>query len=232
MRRPPLLRPPLLRWLTLSLLGLAALTAAPACDGAQEIICVGRVEVGADGKTRCIGAVPPQPDGVAAPQPDVVVTQPDIAMTPDVATEVDTGPDPEQQCAAALQGKQPLMAACEKHCECKTGYCYDEGAYLGGFRFCTRACDGGCTSEGEVPGIQTTVCLNLAGQKLASEHPNIVTKSLCASTCKSLDDCKELSSAYDTCGSPASQCSGGNITCWGKTTLAAQKTCQISSTVK
>jgi hypothetical protein len=219
--------------MTLPLLALAALAAVPGCDGAQEIICVGRVEVGADGKTRCFGTVPPQPDAVVTPQPDVVVTpQPDVVeATPDVVVEVDAAPDPEQQCAADLRGKKPLMAGCEKHCECKTGFCYDEGAYLGGFRFCTRPCDGGCTNEAS-GSIQTTVCLILAGQALAEAHPEIQTPYLCAATCKNLEDCKQLSSAYDTCGSPASQCGGGAITCWGNTTLAAQKTCQITSTVQ
>ncbi|MEZ4269195.1 MAG: hypothetical protein R3F39_22800 [Myxococcota bacterium] len=218
---------------------LATVASVPACDGGQEIICVGRVEVGADGKTRCFGTPPAQADVVVTPQPDVVVTpQPDVVVTPqpdavaDVEVSVDTGPDPEQQCPAALAGKKSLMAACSKHCECKTGYCYDEGAYLGGFRFCTRACgQEGCTSEGEVAGLQTTVCLILGGQ-LAVEHPEIVTTNLCAAVCKNLDDCKALGSAYDTCGSPSASCGFPSDTCWGNVTLAAQKTCQISSTVQ
>ncbi len=211
---------------------LVTFASSAACDGGQEIICVGKIEVGADGKTRCIATAPATPDGVVNPQPDVVVSpQPDVTLAPDVVATQDVGPDPEQQCQAGLRGIKPLMANCTKHCECKTGYCYDEGAYLGGFRFCTRPCDGGCESEGEVAGLQTTVCL-LFGGKVASEHPEIVTDNLCAAVCKSLDDCKKLSSQYDTCGSPATQCGGGAISCWGGSTLAAQKTCQITATVQ
>lgn len=222
--RPPPLRQPLLRSAAAWLLALAALAAAPSCDGAQEIICVGRVEVGVDGKTRCFGT--------ALPQADVVVTQPDSATSLDIDVKADVGPDPEQQCASGAQGTKDLMAACEKHCECKTGYCYDEGAYLGGFRFCTRECDGSCTSEKD-GSLQDKVCLLLAGQKLAKAHPNIGDKThLCASICKSLEDCKKLSSAYDTCGSPGAACGANSFTCWGDVTVAAQKTCQISSTVQ
>ncbi|MCB9728747.1 MAG: hypothetical protein H6744_17410 [Deltaproteobacteria bacterium] len=214
----------MVRLLIVALFGGPALAGLASCDSPQEIICVGEIVVGADGKTRCIGRAPSTPDGRTGPD---AVTSPDVPGRTDVVVipEV-SGPDPELQCAGAELHWKPLMAACSKHCECQTGYCYDEGAYLGGFRFCTRPCNGSCADLGSGT-LQDTVCLNL--NALRKSFPAMVEDHICATMCSSPADCEALSTDYDTCGTAG--CSGGNATCWGGTTLALQKTCQIKSTI-
>ncbi|MEC9071084.1 MAG: hypothetical protein VX938_01840, partial [Myxococcota bacterium] len=139
------------------------------------------------------------------------------------ARPVDTAPtNPELQGAPAESTTRPIGAACEKHCQCKTGYCYDE-AYLGDFRFCTRDCDGGC--EDGTSSIDSYRCLLLGGT-LASKH-DLTHTSICQKICETVEDCKALASAYDQCGD-----SKDNSTQWEGQTIAGQKTCQISAEVQ
>lgn len=128
----------------------------------------------------------------------------------------------ELQCSSAEASSRPIGAACGRHCECETGYCYDE-AYLGDFRFCTRDCDGGCGDGSSA--IDEYRCLLLGGT-LANKY-GLTHTSICQKICQTLDDCKALASAYDQCGS-----SKDNSTQWDGQTIAGQKTCQISAEVE
>lgn len=131
-------------------------------------------------------------------------------------TAGDTGGD-EPECDEAVAGSKPMGAGCEAHCECETGYCYDE-AYLGPFRFCTRNCDWNCNAD-VGGGIEAYKCLLLGGT-LANEY-DLTETSICQAVCTSVDDCKVLSSEYDACGY-------GSGTQWDGHTVAAAKTCAIS----
>ena len=129
-------------------------------------------------------------------------------------------------------GDKPIMSACADHCECITGYCYDEN-YLGsGFSFCSMDCMnpsiGECSGlqhpDPEQQGVQKYGCLQLTSLKTDYE----LTKTrICALRCESVDECKQYSSQYDQCGNY----SGDNATMWEGHTIAAFATCLISSAI-
>ncbi len=135
-------------------------------------------------------------------------------------TAVDTGDDTDDpgDCDAAVDGTKPLGAGCAQHCECETGYCYDED-FLGDFRFCTRACEGSC-NDGVGDGVEENKCLNLNNSKFADFE--LTETRICAPVCSSVDDCLALSSEYDACGY------GASGTQWLGATISLGKHCVIS----
>ena len=139
---------------------------------------------------------------------------------------IDSGASPDQveeTCPPSVAGMFPVGSACSKDCECSTGYCYDE-AYLGSFRFCSKPCSEQCSTE-DKDGIQSHICLQLGGQ-LALEY-QLTQTSICMRVCQDVSDCTGLASAYDKCGDDLSK-----TTKWDNITIAAQRTCQISSEVQ
>ena len=136
---------------------------------------------------------------------------------------VDPPPDPEQICIPAIRSSKPIGAGCEKHCECDTGYCYDE-AYLGDFRFCTRDCGSQGCNVGVTGGIEQYKCLIMGS--FEAKH-DLKHKAICQKICLSVDECKGLSSAYDQCGDP-----DGKGTLWDGITLNLHSTCQIAAEVQ
>ncbi len=194
-----------------ALLGaLALMVLATACQEPEVVLCEGEVV-----NNTCVPwAEPdvPAPTDLGAPTQDTG------------ARAEDTGVDsaPEEVCPPAVAGVFPVGAACAKHCECSTGYCYDE-AYLGEFRFCTKPCSEKCSLEDE-DGIQSHICLQLGGN-LAAKY-ELTQTSICMRVCQDVSDCTSLSSAYDKCGDDLTK-----ITQWEGTTIAAQRTCQIASEV-
>ena len=138
----------------------------------------------------------------------------------------DTGVSPdrvEESCLPSVAGMFSVGSACSKNCECSTGYCYDE-AYLGSFRFCSKPCSEQCSTE-DKDGIQSHICLQLGGS-LAQEY-ELTETSICMRVCQDVEDCSGLSSAYDKCGDDLTK-----TTKWNDITIAAQRTCQISSEVQ
>ena len=127
-------------------------------------------------------------------------------------------------------GDKPIMSACSEHCECQTGYCYDENFLGGGFRFCSMDCAnpsiGQCSkiNHPDSPGVQKYGCLNLSSLK---DDYDLETTSLCVLRCENLDECKQYSSQYDQCGN----FSGGSWTMWDDHTIAGFGTCLISAEI-
>ena len=178
---------------------------APVCgEGTVNVqgVCVAEVDPG-----------PPTGHDATNSNSQADATQPSV----DASTD-----DPEYQCAPAESSTRPIGAACERHCQCKAGYCYDE-AYLGDFRFCTRDCDGGCEDGSST--VDSYRCLLLGGT-LASKY-GLTHTSICQKICETVEDCKALASAYDQCGN-----SQDNSTQWEGQTIAGQKTCQISAEIE
>ncbi len=102
---------------------------------------------------------------------------------------VDTG------CSADEVGRGDVGAACTKDCQCRQDLpgapltCYS-GPYHEGFSFCTKIADNSLSSnDGYVSLVFPSECdLEPTGQRIY------------AKTCASLDDCKQLASAYTHCG--------------------------------
>jgi hypothetical protein len=189
-------------------LGLAI--AVGACADPKTAICNGQVV-----NNTCI----------PWPAPDAV--HDDTGQIPPDVGPKDTGGPPvedvvEENCLPAVEGVFPVGSACSMHCECSTGYCYDE-AYLGDFRFCSKLCADTCSDE-DTQGLQSHVCLQLGG-KLANEY-GLTQTSICMRVCETLEDCKALSSLYDKCGEELTK-----ETRWDGTLIAAQRTCQIAAEV-
>lgn len=192
-----------------SVLALTSLLAA--CSNEEVILCEGQVV-----NNTCV----PWETTDAPANPDLTVNL-DVGSGPsDTGSSVDSV---EETCLPSVAGMFPVGSACSKDCECSTGYCYDE-AYLGSFRFCSKPCSEKCSTE-DKNGIQTHVCLQLGGQ-LTQDH-GLTETSICMRVCESLEDCAALSSAYDKCGDDLSK-----TTKWDDITIAAQRTCQISSEVQ
>ncbi len=141
----------------------------------------------------------------------------DTAKT-DTTTGTDGGADATEDVETCeTLGDKVIGAECASHCECDTGYCYDE-AYMAPFRFCTRPCDGGCNPP---DGGDTHLCLNMTGalqKKHDLKYPNI-----CQRRCFSADDCGDLSDQYDICGT-------GGFTKWENNTIGG-RSCQISTLI-
>jgi hypothetical protein len=119
------------------------------------------------------------------------------------AEECDDGDEcTEDTCSAvgvcqhtALTGTQPLYTACSRHCDCDTGYCYDEG-YLHPFRYCTRPCGGvsqGCGPDSE------NVCLLIAGPWADTLDPPVTLRAFCMAVCTSDAYCQAIDPAWDGC---------------------------------
>ena len=142
-------------------------------------------------------------NGVTQPSTDTTTTEPDL----------------EELCQAGLRASKPIGAECEKHCECDTGYCYDE-AYMGDFRFCTRECGSQGCNTGITGGIEQYKCLILGSfeAEFGLEH-----SAICQKICTTVEDCKFLSSKYDQCGTP-----GAEGTLWDGITVTIEDTCQVS----
>lgn len=206
---------------TLTFVAAAALVWLPGCG--DDVQCDGTV---------VNGVCKPSPTTAATDTGGTTTTDAATATGTDVTTTTtdgggtttDGGPaDIEQGCP--VPGTKPTGAACTGHCECRTGYCYDED-YLGSFRFCTRDCEGltnACGSEDRAAGetVQQYQCLNFSGTLATTyglEHTNI-----CHVRCKSVDDCKALGSAYDYCPSGFSE--------WDGKTVGAPS-CQIKAEVE
>lgn len=127
-------------------------------------------------------------------------------------------------------GDKPIMAPCDDHCQCSTGYCYDEGFMAGGLRFCTMDCNaptlGPCSTltHPERPHQQGYGCLMLDGVARAR---GLETTRLCVVRCADVDECRQYSDVYDRCGNA----SGGKATTWDGQMLAAFPTCVVSTAV-
>lgn len=87
---------------------------------------------------------------------------------------------------------------CTEHCECESGYCYDEG-YLNGFRFCTRRCDGAHECASSEDGLQTYDCVGFYGSWVDDLDPPIHLRNFCAPGCVQDGDCEALDPAWDDC---------------------------------
>lgn len=128
----------------------------------------------------------------------------------------------EDTCAATgacqhtpVLGTQPIYTACTKHCDCDTGYCYDEG-YLAPFRFCTRPCGGvseGCGDEA------TNECITLNPNWF---DPPVTKTAICVPPCASDADCTAIDAAWDGCTTGVTEVVGtdGNAH-----TASLRKTC-------
>lgn len=125
-------------------------------------------------------------------------------------------------------GDKPIMAPCADHCECETGFCYDEAFNGGGF--CSMDCNapsiGDCAKlkHPTLPQHQKYGCLRLDGMK--ARH-GLKTTRICVLRCAGVDECRAYSPRYDQCGN----FSGGRGTQWGGFTLGLFGTCLISSAV-
>ncbi len=107
------------------------------------------------------------------------------------------------------KGNKTIGEECTDHCECETGWCYDEG-YMAPFRYCTRPCEGSC-GEGYK-------CLLF----LPAVH-NVKHTNICMPICNSIEECKQLSEKYNYCP-PAN-----GETKWSGYTLAMAPTCQTEN---
>jgi len=174
---------------------------------------------------------------------DTSVTFPDFGTTPDPGVPRDTGSGPTDTSTGPAElppvtvgqcngtpGDKPIMSACQDHCECVTGYCYDEN-YLGsGFKFCSMDCSnpsiGSCASiqHPTEPGIQKYGCLQLNSLK---DDYSLETTRICVLRCNDTDECKQYSTQYDQCGN----FSGNNATMWEGHTIAAFATCLIEAEI-
>ena len=217
------------------LLGAAAAWLVAACSdsgGTQELVCegeiVGNTCVASDdnGDTGATGDQTGSDTGTdqTSATGDDTGTDTSVDQTGDetaAATDETTGDDTSDpgNCDEAVAGTKPMGAGCAQHCECETGYCYDE-AFLGDFRFCTRACEGSC-NEGTGAGVEENKCLNLNNSKFAEF--DLTETWLCAPVCSSLDDCLALSSEYDACGF------GPSGTQWLGATISLGDHCVISA---
>jgi hypothetical protein len=202
-----------------ALAGLLGALGAAACEEPQTVVCEGSVKV-VDGKETCVPkASEPEgePSGQGEPEPEPQ-EEPSAGPGAEPAPEPEAGGaepevDPaEYDCPEPLLGVKEMGAVCTKHCECATNYCYDQ-AYMAGFRFCTRDCEGDCGNDNEY------VCLILPPSELkdyASPLPHI-----CQRVCQTVDDCAPFGSGYDQCGSLTG-------TIWKGKTLHTTKTCQVS----
>ncbi len=208
--------------LRLGALLAGALLLNPACGDGETIVCDGTVTT-IDGKQTCVPAQEPEsePEPQGSTEPTGGGTEPGASPSaepdsqPVPEPEFGAEPDPaEFDCPALLEGTKHIGAGCGKHCECATGYCYDQ-AYMEGFRFCTRACEGGCGPDNEYK------CLLLDPGAL-TDYPQ-PEETICQAVCTSVEDCKKLSSDYDQCGTDA----GG--TKWNGKTLTIVDTCQASA---
>ncbi len=125
-------------------------------------------------------------------------------------------------------GDKPIMAPCSTHCECVTGFCYDEAFNGGGF--CSMDCNapsiGDCAElrHPSKPQHQKYGCLRLDGMKVKHD---LKTTRICVLRCSGVDECRGYSPRYDQCGN----FSGGRGTQWGGFTLGLFGTCLVSSAV-
>lgn len=133
--------------------------------------------------------------------------------------DVEEGEEVSSLCEVIIQPPKKLGEECSDHCECETGYCYDE-AYMKPFRFCTRECAGKCAnSEG------TLTCLNLNYNTFIEKY-KITKKWLCVPTCNSVEDCKKLSPKYNYCPG-----NGKGMTKWDGITIGGRATCQTDEKI-
>lgn len=162
----------------------------------------------------------------AAPKPPAPVAPP-VDAAPAPPADAAVAPPAEPARCEGTPGDAPIMAPCADHCDCATGYC-DDSDYLGrGFRFCSMDCNtaamGACGKRRHPtqPHLQKYGCVQL--HALRQAH-TFTTSRLCVLRCNSVDECKAYDPAYDQCGNA----SGGRLTQWGGSTIAAFGTCLIS----
>ena len=212
---------PVSRLIKLSVI-LSAFVGLSACGNDSPTVATGcSSDVDCKGERICTAGecVDPTP---TAPTP---ITQDVTSSATPIIVDAGTTADilsEELPPACTVPGTKPTGAACTDHCECRTGYCYDED-YLGGFRFCTRECGGvTCGSEDQEPGdtVQRHVCLQFNSAHI--DKYGLTKHDICQKRCNSVDECKLLGSAYDYCP---------NQTQWEGYTMAAVGTCQIESEV-
>jgi hypothetical protein len=156
----------------------------------------------------------------ADPTKDTGIVVPDNGGAPsDTVTPVDTNePEDTFQCPNPV-GSKPFFAECEYDCECATGLCYDEAFNGPDFNFCTRECDFDC-EVGPNDGTQQNFCLLFSPVHV--EKYGLTIDNICAPRCSKVDECKELSSKYDACGTES------GWTVWEEKYLGVA-TCIISS---
>ena len=207
----------------LACLMFVALALGGCSSDGNGIVCEGQVVDG-----RCVFSGPDSAtfsDQTSTPDTNSVTDKGNTVADPGASQDTTNPPEDAAEVESCpVPGDKPTGAACAYHCECRTGYCYDE-AYLGDFRFCTRDCEGlanPCGSEDRVDGqdVQQYQCLNFGGtlaDTYGLKHTNI-----CHVRCQSVADCANLSSKYDYCPSGFSE--------WDGKTVGAPS-CQIKAEV-
>jgi len=140
------------------------------------------------------------PDTVGGRDAAGEVGQPILCTSPEDCNDGDECTDDSCSAAGVCQhtprvGTQPLYTACTKHCDCDTGWCYDQ-AYMHPFRFCTKECGGvsvGCGPDAE------NVCGLLSGPWTQTLDPPVTVGAFCLPVCGTAADCQALDPAWEGC---------------------------------
>lgn len=169
--------------------------------------------------------------------------RPDVGFADIPVTNDPGGPEPDTNVGTAdtkkelptagvglctgTPGDKAIQSPCAEHCDCATGYCYDEN-YLGsGFKFCSVDCSTGAECSGlkhpTETGIQKYGCLNMNSLK---DDYNLTKTAICVLRCSDVAECQGYSGQYDQCGNFSA-----NATMWEGHTIAAFSTCLISSEI-
>ena len=182
------------------------------------------------------GTPTPGVDTSNVTSPDTTTTNPpsDTSITPPTDTTVApkdttlTPPDTGGPCPTTAGAKR-MGAECTAHCECDTGYCYDEAfmGKTGNFRFCTRPCDFNCEYDDNDTGIQQYQCTVLGGK--LEKHYGLTKPTICVLVCSKASDCARYSSKYDACGNTQSWTSWCYDDCSFCTSITGQGTCLVTS---
>ena len=166
---------------------LAALVAGlflmigPACSGSDDD--EGEFGNGGGSPTNGNGGQPTNGTGNGGGTTDVV-TATDTDQGGEVTDPRDRPERPVWENPTCF-GDKPIAAPCEDHCECESGYCYDE-AYMAPHRFCTRFCGGvggGCDDH-------NGVCLNATSRYLSDY--DLTLEWFCMPRCATNADCEAI----------------------------------------
>ena len=160
-----------------------------------------------DGGGRDLGFAP-RPDApvdTGDPLEDTKAGGPDGAVDtwvapPDVPIDTGNGPDIPRFSEAwrdpTCFGDRALGASCDDHCQCETGYCYDE-IWMAPFRYCTKFCGGiseGCGAA--------NACVNVSLPYFPETY-YITLTWFCMPRCANVASCQEIDPLYDHCPHPS-----------------------------
>ena len=162
------------------------------------------------GKDRFTGECQPEPPDAGGGGTDDVVASEDPGAA-DV--KKDGQCDPFQDPMNLKMGNP-----CVGHCQCETGYCYDE-AYMEPFRFCTKDCSSGpnssCdSSSGDFPKY---ACLKFTAKQV--NDYDLDFGGICAARCQNVEECAIYGPDYNHCPDFG--------TMWEGSTVQAANTCQV-----